>query len=247
MGILNRLGAFKKKFVVHTIRDGDAEHEFKFYPPRFRNIANGRTRDLLEPIIQAATALMGGGDAGKSQHILYNDDGQPTEASTMGQEPEVLKLLEARKRQAVSDAMGVLFNENTTDYIGELLADSLRDEFPAPSHQDYASTVKQFMDEVTTDVMIQFLIGYFKALAPFMDSEGKSTRSGLLEKAKQLLGRAGAGEIVAAVAEEHGVDDKTMAEILDGPKPTSTPKSTEESTSPLSSSPSTPTSPSTVS
>lgn len=245
MGILSRLGAFKKKFVVHIINDGEAKHEFKFYPPRFRNIANGRTRNILEPIIQAVTVLMTGGNDGKTQHILYNDMGQATEASTMGQEPDVLKAIEVRRRQAISDALGILLNEETTAYIGELLADSLRDEFPAPDHQDYDGVVKQFMDDVTTDVMIQFLMGYFKALMPFMDSEGNSTRSGLLEKAKQLLGQTGAAKVVAAVAEEQGVKEETVAEILQGPKPKQ--NSTEESTSPSSSSPSTPTSPSTIS
>lgn len=247
MGILNRLGAFKKKCVVHTIRDGETEHEFKFYPPRFRNIANGRTRNILEPMVQAVTVLMSGGNDGKTQHIIYGENGQAVEASTMGQEPEVLKAVELRKRNAISDALGVLLNENTTAYIGELLADSLRDEFPAPSHQDYEGVVKQFMDEVTADVMIQFMMGYFKALVPFMDSEGNSTRSGLLEKAKQLLGQTGAAKVVAEVAAEQGVDSEKVTEILQGPTPTSKPSLTEESTSPSSSSPSTPTSPSTPS
>lgn len=224
MGIINRLSTFRKKVITHVVDDGETKHEFKFYPPRWRNIASGKTRELIEPIVQAVLTLMTGGKNTTTQHIVYVD-GVPAEASTMAQEPEVMKAVALAKRQAISDALGVLLNPMTSKSIGELLADSLREDFPAPTADDFEGVVEAFMEEVTTDVFLQLLVGYAKALMPFFTSSGNLTPSGLLEKARGLLGQGGVAEIVAEVAEENGISPTTAEAILNDKQ-----KSTEEST-----------------
>lgn len=231
MAILQRLGAFRKKFVTHIIDDGETKQEFRFYAPRFLSIATGETRELVEPIVQAITTLMSGGN-GETANTYYNSEtGAPEQHSRMAGDRETIQALDARRQNAVSQAVGVLFNPMTSKSIGYLLADSMRDEFPSKSEPEFEGIVTKFMEEVTTDILLQMLWGYFKALVPLMDKQGNSVHSGLLEKAKALLsgGNVQAGEMLKAEVEKQSAEacvdpekvEEEVGKILDGPKPTS--------------------------
>jgi hypothetical protein len=212
--ILARLGAFRKKFITHKISDGEAEHEFRFYAPRFGSIATGRTRELVEPLIQSATAIWTGGrSATQTQQIKYGDDGRPLEAMVMSQDEDTMRAVEEQRRAAISDAFGVLFSDTHRHLLGELLADSLRDDFPARTDPEFDAIVKKFMDDTDFGLMVQFITGYFKALLPFMDSAGNLIPSGL----RELVAKAAGDQV-------EGGEESSVPQI---PKLVTTPTPTE--------------------
>lgn len=197
--ILQRLGAFRNKAVRHTIDTDSGPVEFKFYPPRMRMLLSGRLREIMEPLTGALTSLFSSKAADASRQQEVDADGKVT-TFVQALNPEVIEVRERKRREAITEAFKAILADNTRYQIGELLADSLRDDFPADESQR-ALQVREFMDELDLPTLVQFLKGYFKALAPVLDSSGNSILSGLPGLVKRevakALGKAQDGEVVA--------------------------------------------------
>lgn len=215
--ILQKLGAFRNKAITHSIDTDNGPQEFRFYPPRMRMMLSGRMREILEPITKAMTVLFSdrSGDASRQQEV--SEDGAVT-TYVQGLNPEVIKVREEKRQEAVSVAVKALLNDNTRYQIGELLADSMRDDF-AKDEGKRAQEVREFMDEVDLPTMISLMAGYFKALAPVLDKSGNSIFSGLQESVKRevskALGKTQGGESDEAISDAL---DPEMPPILEMPQ-----------------------------
>lgn len=186
--IITRLGAFRNKAIVHTVDSPEGPQDFRFYPPRMRMLISGRMKEIIEPLTSAMAVLFSstGQDASRQQEV--ESDGRVT-TFVQGLSPEVIELRERKRREAIERAMGVLLNDSTRYQIGELLADSMRDEF-SDKESERAKEARQFMDEVDFPTIVSLIRGYLKALAPILDASGNSILSGLQETVKREVARA---------------------------------------------------------
>jgi hypothetical protein len=189
--ILQRLGAFRNKAITHSIETDNGLQEFRFYPPRMRMLLSGRMREILEPITQAMSVLFSdrSGDASRQQEVEV--DGRVT-TYVQGLNPEVIALRQEKRAAAVKDAMAAILNDNTRYQLGELLADSMRDDFSS-DEGTRAQEVRQFMDEVDLPTIFGLMQGYFEALKPVLDKSGNSIFSGLQETVSREVKKALSG------------------------------------------------------
>jgi hypothetical protein len=208
--ILQRLGAFRNKAIAHPIDTDTGPVEFKFYPPRMRMLLSGRLREIIDPISSAVAALFDdrSADASRQQEVA---EGGTVTTFVQALNPDVIQLRQKQKEEAISKAMKALLADNTRYQIGELLADSLREEF-SENEAQRAQEARQFMDELDLPTLLQFLKGYFKALAPILNPSGKSILSGLPEMVKREVGKA-LGKTQAGESTSPEVDGPTIGII----------------------------------
>ena len=194
--ILQRLGAFRNKAITHSVDSDNGPQEFKFYPPRMRMLLSGRMREILEPLSQAASTIFSDTSQDVSRQQEVETDGRVT-TFVQGINPDVIALRAEKRAQAIKDALAALLDDNTRWQLGELLADSLRDDFPEDAGQRAVES-KAFMDEIDLPTLGQFIQGYFKALKPILDKSGNSIFSSLQEtvtrEVKKALGATQAGD-----------------------------------------------------
>lgn len=212
--ILTRLGAFRNKAVSHSIQTDSGPQEFRFYPPRMRMLLSGRMRQIIDPISSALAVLFGD----RSQDVTRQQEVEPGGKVTtfvQGLSSEIIELRERRRSEAIQGALSVLLNDDTRYQLGELLADSLRDEF-AEKESDRVREVRQFMDEIDLPTLVQFVQGYFKALAPVLDASGNSILSDLRGTVKRevarALGKTEAGENAPDVPSDNVIPMPTQDE-----------------------------------
>lgn len=206
--ILQRLGAFRNKAISHTVDSDNGPQEFRFYPPRMRVLISGRMREIVEPITRALSTIFSKNDQDASRQQEVSQDGTVT-TFVQGLNPEVIAVRDKQRGAAIRDALASLLDDKTRYHVGELLADSLRDEFSTDEAQR-ARQVREFMDEVDLPTLAEMLKGYFKALAPVLDASGNSILSDLRNVVKREVGRA---------TGRAGESDEDLGEILEGPSP----------------------------
>ncbi len=194
--ILQRLGAFRNKAITHTVDSDNGPLEFKFYPPRMRMLLSGRMHEILEPLCAAASTIFSDTSRDVSRQQEVDKDGLVT-TFVQALNPEVIALRAEKRVTALKDALAAIVDDATRYQIGELLADSLRDDF-SDDELERRKEVRKFMDEIDLPTLSQFMSGYFKALKPILDKSGNSIFSDLREtvarEVKKALGATQAGD-----------------------------------------------------
>ena len=151
------------------------DQEFVFYPISVRMLFELRT--VLEPIMAALSALFkGGGTENDVQKIVQKgvnpETNQPEEVVQVSPASlDIIRLRHEQRGEQVKRACDVVFNPENRMQLGRILADSLREEFPA-GHTD--DDIKEFichenMDLEALILMVQgFLAANGKVFGPFV-------------------------------------------------------------------------------
>lgn len=203
--ILARIGAFRNKAVVQSIETESGPQDFRFYPPRMRMLLSGRMREIVEPITQALGTLFAKTSQDASRQQEVSADGKVT-TFVQGLNPEVIALRETQRSEALARALRAVLEDNTRYQIGELLADSLREDF-SENEGERAKEARKFMDEMDLPTLIEFVKGYFKALAPVLDKSGNSMFSNLQGLVKREVERALGKDSETEVGDEADILD----------------------------------------
>ena len=134
---------FKPTYVEHDV----GGETMRFYPLSITML--WKMRHAVEPLVGAFTAL----SAGKHDFEQTMDQGAEDEETGEKRivthfgavKPELATMREDRREAALQKAAAALFDPKMRDFVGELLTDSLRDEFTRAEARD-RSTVQQMMD-----------------------------------------------------------------------------------------------------
>lgn len=184
MDILNKLGALRKK---KTPREIDGV-EFGFYPVRMARVLTGDMKEILTPISDAIQVLVH--PRGQDEEILEEvmPDGTVARARKPVS-PEMAKYRADKKKEALDNAMGVVFCDATRYNLARIVMDSLRDDCPAdPSEAD----VKAFADhpDMSMARFVEFVKGMVLANPSIFGELGNLIR----ERVTQVMDRVKAQE-----------------------------------------------------
>jgi hypothetical protein len=201
--IMQKIGAFKRKAVLHTINDA----EFKFYPVRMSLLLSGDLKEAIAPIAKAITTLMTCGDQVKAErHTQLAGDNDPDmpPGSVYTKETEVSVPLAdwavATRGNAMQGAVNALFDQKVKLTIGRVLADSLRDDFDKNPDDD---DVAEFVDALDIRDLAEFCVGFMKANAEVfgLDADNREKLGNLVRDLLKNL-KAGNAPALQVVPDE---------------------------------------------
>jgi hypothetical protein len=137
---------------------------FNFYPVSLEKLL--KFKDMAKAIGQALAVLMSSSerDSGSISR-QFASDSQPglmdTEIVADAVKPEVVKMRMEAKQNAVGKLMDAIGDNANLAAIGELIMDSLRENFPR-NHPDNPPPI-EFMNQMDAPLIVEFLVGVAKA------------------------------------------------------------------------------------
>ena len=175
------------------------EHAIDGVTLRFYPVSVGlafKLRDLAKPVAAAMAVLFA--DEKRDQGTVNrtipsefkNADGSVAMGSEFIMEPSAPSVIEKRtdrRSKAVADAIDALTCDSSRLLLGEIIMDSLRDEFPRGSKDN--PPVAEFMSQLSCTALPQLLLGVVKANKEVLGPLGEAAASawgqfGSLLKAK---------------------------------------------------------------
>ncbi len=181
-----------------------------FYTCSVRTCA--RLSGLLSQLAGHLTTLLGsssGRDQGTTEEVYAPPEGETGEIMTKTVvepiNPDLAAFRTKQREGAVTGAIEALFADKNRAAIGELLMDSLKDEFPRGKKRP-ADECLAFIDEMDLPTLIDFLRGLAEANAKVFGDLGKGLGRAVQDKAGELLGTIGLPEVSPDVDEELTTD-----------------------------------------
>lgn len=162
-----------------------------FYTCSVRTCA--KLSGLLSTLAGHFTTLMGANserDQGKTEEDYQTEAGEIiSKTITQPINPDLATLRANQKERAVSGAISALFAESNRAALGELLMDSMKDEFKRGQNPPTEECLA-FVDLLDIPTFIEFLKGLFEANAKVFGDLGKGLGRAVQDKAEELLGSA---------------------------------------------------------
>lgn len=162
---------------------------YRFYPNSVRVAA--RLSDLISELIGNFSVLMHNTDrdAG-SKHEEIKDPSGGTISTTQidAVSPEVLQLRVAQREKASRAALSALLNPKYRLLVGELLMDSMRDDFTRGAAAS-ADDAQDLVDSMEVPVLMEFIKGLVAANSKVFGDLGKDLRDALGKQVNGLLSK----------------------------------------------------------
>lgn len=204
--------SFAEKFRLLSPLSVDREihgQTVTFYTCSVRTCA--RLSGLLSQLAGHFTTLLGGSsarDQGTIEEVYAPPEGEHGEILTKSIvqpiNPDLAALRSKQRQQALQGAIQSLFDKKNRAAIGELLIDSMKDEFPRGKRRP-TEECQEFVDEMDVPTLIEFLKGLAEANAKVFGDLGKGLGRAVQDKAQELLG----GNIeVEVVAKDEASEDQ---------------------------------------
>jgi len=140
------------------------EHEvnglvLRFYPGSLRLL--GRLRTISKPLVGAISTFFQNSDllTRKVMRDFQSPQGEASSETTLDPiSPELLKNIDLRREGAIDQVFQAITSEENRAVIGEIIMDSLREEFP---RKPKAEQIREFVDDPDLDVAttVQLLTG----------------------------------------------------------------------------------------
>lgn len=159
-----------------------------FYTCSVRTCA--KLSGLLSQLASNFTTLLAGGavDQGSTEEVYHQPDGElMTKKVIEPINPDLATMRGKQREKAVHGAIQALFDPKNRAAIGELLMDSLKDEFPRGQKRP-VDECQEFVDQMDLPTFIEFLRGLAAANAKVFGDLGKELGRAVQDKAKELLG-----------------------------------------------------------
>lgn len=177
-----------------------------FYTCSVRTCA--RLSSLLSKLAGHFTTLLGsnsGRDQGTTEEVYAPPEGETGEIMTKTVvqpiNPDLAAFRSTQRENAVKGAVDALFDEKNRAAIGELLMDSLKDDFPRGTKRPVDECLA-FVDEMDIPTFIEFLKGLAEANSKVFGDLGKELGRAVQGKAGELLGKLGTEESAEASEEQ---------------------------------------------
>lgn len=178
-----RKSLFTPKHVEYEV----SGNQLRFYPVSLTMLWKMRT--AFEPILDAFRILSGG----KNDFEQIVDQGadefgnQRTITKIGSVDIEIAKMREQNGAKAVKLAMEAVFSTDTRDLLGELITDSLRDEFTREEAVD-RDVVQQVVRELNLETMMGMAMGLVNANAKVFGPFAEKVRKTANQKLNEVLG-----------------------------------------------------------
>ena len=163
-----------------------------FYTCSVRTCA--RLSSLLSQLAGHFTTLLGSSsarDQGSTEEVYAPPEGEKGEIMTKTVvqpiNPDLAALRTKQRENAVKGAIAALFDEKNRAAIGELLMDSMKDDFPRGKKRP-ADECQEFIDSMDVATLPLFLSGLAEANAKVFGDLGKGLGRAVQDKAQELLG-----------------------------------------------------------
>ncbi len=162
-----------------------------FYTCSVRTCA--RLQGFLTTMAGHLSVLIGGNSA--NSQATVSEDWQDTDGAmvqkitTQAINPDLDELRTNRRQRAVEGAISACFDEKNRAAVGELLMDSLKDNFPRGVKRPKEECLA-FVDEMDPPTLAQFLQGLAMANAKVFGDLGKGLGRAVQEQAEKLLGKS---------------------------------------------------------
>lgn len=183
--LASKLGFLKRKPIQKVI----GETTFAFYP--FRTSMLAEILSLSGPIAKAMTMLLQGDRAMRDieSKSVTNDDKRAGFSQTVIDTKTPAASLEHLKARAAerAEAIDMLVKAATGDLLARMVADSMRDDFPAGTAPEH---VREFWDSLDFDSAMAMLSGAMEANAAVIRPFLPKGVSSLREEAGEALRRA---------------------------------------------------------
>ncbi len=139
-------------------------------------------------------SVLVGGNAANGQATVAEDwrdsDGAMVQkTTTQAINPDLEEVRVSRRQRAVEGAISACFDEKNRAAVGDLLMDSLKDNFPRGEKRPREECLS-FIDQMDPPTLTQFLQGLAMANAKVFGDLGKELRQAVQAKAEELLGKA---------------------------------------------------------
>lgn len=152
-----------------------------------------RLKGFLSSMAGHISVLISGNAA--SGQATVTEDWQDTDGAmvqkttTQAINPDLDELRSTRRQRAIQGAVDALMDDSTRAALGELLMDSLKDNFPRGSKRP-VEECRGFVDEMDPPTLMQFIGGLAEANAKVFGDLGKGLGQAVQAKAEELLGKA---------------------------------------------------------
>lgn len=168
------------------------ERQVTFYTCSVRTCA--RLSGLIAQLVGHFTTLLGsnsGRDQGQTEEIYAPPEGEVGEILTKTVvepiNPDLAALRVKQRAGAVQGAIETLLSKANRAAIGEMLMDSLKDDFPRGKKRP-ADECLEFIDSMDVPTLVLFLKGLAKANAEVFGDLGKALGRAAQSKAEELFG-----------------------------------------------------------
>lgn len=171
---------------------------YRFYSVGVRTAA--KLSSTIANLAGHIAVLMGGGQKDQGSTIEdYTAPGGEAVSKTHSDpiNPDLAKLRADQRRSSVTQALTQLMDQKTRQVLGELLMDSMRDDFPRGQARN-AEEAREFVDQMDLPVLVQFLAGLIEANKNFFGDLGNQLVAAFKRKAGEVL------RTVDEPAETHG-------------------------------------------
>lgn len=205
-----RESLFTPKHVAHKIGD----QEMKFHPVSLNMLWKLRT--AFEPVIEALRVLTAGkNDVERTVDQGRDDEGNERTVTHMGAvTTEMAKLRQDQSDAAWKRALDCIFGEDSRELIGELLADSLRDDFTREEAIE-AGMGKKVIESLDLGTMVEMVNGLLKANAGVFGPFAEKVRKAAAQKMDEVLGsdeaegnRTGSQDAALEATERESVENE---------------------------------------
>jgi hypothetical protein len=183
--------SFATKFRLLSPLSVDREiHGVKvtFYTCSVRTCA--RLSGLLSEIAGHVSAILGktDRDQGTTDETFQSPEGEIHSKQVVQPiNPELAGMRVTQRKKAVSGAITSLLSDKNRAAVGELIMDSLKDDFPRGEKRP-AEECLAFIDEMDVPTFVEFFRGLAAANAKVFGDLGKELGRAVQEKAEELLG-----------------------------------------------------------
>lgn len=173
--------------------------DFTFYTVSLRVAA--KMAPLLSRLAGHFSTLLSGDpkqDQGRIEEDFATPEGEVISKTTVQPiNPELATMRAEKREQAIRGAVDALLDPQNRRALGELLMDSLRDDFPRGAKNRDAGEIQEFVDGMDIPVFIEFLKGLAAANAKVFGDLGNGIGRAVQARAKELLGEAAEPDLVA--------------------------------------------------
>lgn len=171
--------------VVREIHD----RKVTFYTCSVRTCA--RLAGLISEVTGHITALLGSNsdrDQGTTEEVFQPADGEiMTKTVRSPINPDLAALRGKQRKVAVEGAIKALLSDKNRAAVGELLMDSLKDDFPRGEKRPVEECLG-FIDEMDVPTFVEFFKGLAEANAKVFGDLGKELGRAVQDKAGELFG-----------------------------------------------------------
>lgn len=166
---------------------------FRFYTVSVS--AATRLAPAISRMIGHLSVLIGGNpeaDQGRTLKDYEAPSGEKVQETVVEPiNPALAKLRLEQRKAAMEGAVEALLDPKTRMVLGELLMDSLRDDFARNARRDTA-LVGEFVDSMDVPTLLEFVKGLAEANIGVFGDLGKGLRRALQARADELLAKANA-------------------------------------------------------